>query len=222
MKIYTDELVGACVQDLKKYSEEIASLPNITFDELDKKTTALVIVDIVNGFIREGAMASPDIESIIAPSAQLAKRFSDENMPIAAFADCHKKGCAEFASFPEHCLDGTAESELVDELKNIPNITLIKKNSTNGFHEDAFRDFLKEHSGVTNFVVIGDCTDICVLQFCLSLKTYFNRENRICSILVPINCVETYNAPYHNGILMNLASYKLMSDCGIKFVQSIK
>ena len=222
MKEFTEEMINGCIDSVKALAEEINGLPEMDFSEIPVGRSALVIVDIINGFIREGAMASSYIESIIRPSAALAKRFNAADMPIAAFADCHKNGCAEFAAFPEHCLDGTSESELVDELKEVGGYTLIKKNSTNGFHEEAFRSFLAKHPEIDSFIVIGDCTDICVLQFCLALKTYFNCTDRKCDITVPLSCVETYDAPYHNAALTDLAAYKLMSDSGIRFVKNIK
>ncbi|MCD7730843.1 MAG: cysteine hydrolase [Oscillospiraceae bacterium] len=222
MNNFSAEKTDGCVAAIKKVSEEIAALPEMRFEKIPRGSSALVIVDIVNGFIREGAMSSSDIENIIPPSVSLAEGFKSAEMPIVAFADCHKKGCAEFNSFPEHCLDGTSESELVDELKAVGGYTLIRKNSTNGFHERAFRSFIEENPNIETFVVVGDCTDICVLQFCLALKTYFNCENKRCDIIVPVSCVETYDAPYHNAAFMNLAAYKLMSDCGVRFVKNIR
>ncbi len=222
MKKYTPERLNVCRDSAKALAEEINSLAEMNFEDIPRGSSALIAVDIVNGFIREGAMASPLIESIIKPSAELMKKFAAENMPAVVFADCHEKGCAEFSSFPEHCLDGTSESEPVDEIKAVGGYVLIKKNSTNGFHEAAFRDFLGKYPEITTFVVIGDCTDICVLQFCLALKTYFNSVNRVSEIIVPADCAETYDAPAHSEAFMNLAAYKIMSDSGVKFVKTIK
>lgn len=222
MKAFTEENIRECTAAAQSIAEEINALPHITLDSLGDKC-ALVVVDIVNGFVREGAMAAPAVEGIIPNSAELVKRFCDKKMPVAAFADCHKKDCAEFLSFPEHCLDGTSESEIVDEIKAAGSYRLIKKNSTNGFHEKEFLDFMEENPDVETYVVIGDCTDICVMQFCLSLRTWFNcRDMKDKSIIVPVDCVETYDAPFHSGAFTNIAAYKLMKDSGVKFVGSIK
>lgn len=75
---------------------------------------------------------------------------------------------------------------------------------------------------VNTFIVAGDCTDICVMQFCLTLKTWFTAQNRTSEIIVPLNCVETYDSPGHNADFMNIAAYKIMKDSGIKFVSEIK
>lgn len=201
---------------------EIRSLPQTDISELVPEKTALIIVDVVNGFIREGAMASPLVEDIVKPTARLAEECLKRGIRTAALADCHAPDCAEFASFPPHCVEGTAESELVDELKALDGYFLIKKNSTNGFHEKEFAHALISSPAVDTFIVAGDCTDICVLQLCLTLKTWFTRQNRQSEIIVPINCVETYDSPDHNADFMNIAAYKLMKDSGIKFVSEIK
>ncbi len=109
----------------------------------------------------------------------------------------------------------------MDELRD-KDCFIIKKNSTNGFHEKEFMHALVSNPTVTSFVVVGDCTDICVMQLCLTLKTWFTAQNRQSEIIVPVNCVETYDSPDHNADFMNIAAYKLMKDSGIKFVSEIK
>lgn len=208
-------------EETGKLIAEIEALPAAEFSSLDKNKTLAVFVDIINGFINEGAMSCPRVGDIIPPNAVLMKKCAESGMLAAAFADCHKKDAAEFMSFPPHCIENTSESEIVSELKDIGKYVLIPKNSTNGFHEEKFRDLLECHPEIDTFIVTGDCTDICVLQFCLALKTYFTQNNRIVKIIVPINCVETYDAPYHGSDFANLAAYKLMKDSGITFVKEI-
>lgn len=221
MKRFNEEDIISAGKFIGNIAEEINSLPKIRLSDLEPSATAFAAVDIINGFIREGAMSSSDIESIVDPSARLLSECKRLGMPCIAFADCHEKGCAEFDSFPEHCIKSTSESELVDELKAVGGYTLIEKNSTNGCHERAFYDFLDQHKEINTFIVCGDCTDICVMQFCLSLKTLFNKENMPLRIIVPINAVETYDAPQHNAVFADISAYKLMKDCGICFVSEI-
>lgn len=217
---FSNEAVDTAKKTTGKIAEEINGLGAISFSEIPAEGTAMVIVDAVNGFIREGAMSSKRIESIIPNIVSLMKKCKEKNIPIAAFADCHGEKCAEFESFPSHCIKGTSESEIVDEIKAEGGYKLIEKNSTNGFHEKQFRDCLEEN-GKSRFIVTGDCTDICVLQFCLSLKTYFTQRNLQSEIIIPLKCVETYDAPYHEAGFMSLAAYKILKDSGIKFVSEI-
>jgi len=221
MRKFSTKTPDECRETVCGLIAEIRGLPQMDVSELVPEKTALIIVDLVNGFVREGAMASPLIEDIVPNIARLAAEFKSRGIPVAALADCHKENCAEFKSFPVHCLENTSESELVEELADFGCYT-IKKNSTNGFHEKEFMHALVSNPSVTNFVIVGDCTDICVMQLCLTLKTWFTAQNRQSEIILPLNCVETYDAPGHNADFMNIAAYKLMKDSGIKFVSEIK
>lgn len=218
---FTDNHLHRISEETKKLLEEIFVLPSLGLSALDPHKTIAVFVDIVNGFIRTGAMADGRIEDIIDPNVRLMKMCEGAGILTAAFADCHKKDAAEFLSFPPHCIEGTEESQLVRELKNAGNCLIIPKNSTNGFHEDKFKSLLECHPKTDTFIVTGDCTDICVLQLCLCLKTYFTQKNIPVSVIVPIDCVETYDASYHSSDFANLAAYKLMKDSGIRFVSRI-
>lgn len=222
MKNFTEKTAENCTAFINSLIGQLLSENKMSFSELKPENTALIIVDVVNGFIREGAMSSPQIAGIIPPIVELMKQCNSKEIPIVALADCHKKNCAEFNSFPPHCIEKTSESELVDEIIKAGGYIKLKKNSTNGFHEKEFMQCLIQNPQTNTYVVTGDCTDICVLQLCLSLKTWFNSQNRNVDIIVPLNCVETYDAPAHNSDFMNLAAYKLMLDSGIKFVSSIE
>ena len=219
---FTDEALKRVNNEAEKLFEEIKNLEPISISKLDSKSCMAVFVDIINGFINEGAMASERVGDIIPSNVKLLRLCKENNIITAAFADCHDKCAAEFASFPPHCIKGTSESEIVSELKDEGGYILIPKNSTNGFNEQKFRDLLECHPKTDTFIVTGDCTDICVMQFCLALKTYFTAADRQVKIIVPISCVETYDAPFHSSDFANLAAYKLMKDSGIVFVSEVK
>lgn len=221
MKINSRELTAA-VKELTACAEKISALESVSLESFVPQETMLIIVDIVNGFVREGAMASPRVEDIIPPSAELLRRCNAAGIFSAALADCHSGDCAEFSAFPPHCIRGTSESEIVDEIKNVGGYELVEKNSTDGFHEEKLRRLIDEHEKVNTFIVVGDCTDICVMQLCLSLKTYYTSADRKCRIVIPADCVETYDSPLHSADFANIAAYKLMSDSGVEFVASIK
>lgn len=221
MKIGNNDIEKA-YEALKMTADEFNALSPLSIDTFDPEKTMLVIVDIVNGFVREGAMHSERVEDIIPPVVSLMKKCSERKIAMTAFADCHEADCGEFLSFPPHCIRGTSESEIVDEIKAQGGYIQIDKNSTNGFHEKAFTRLLADNPGIDTFIVTGDCTDICVMQLCLSMKTYFNAADKPCRIIIPTDCVETYDAPCHNGAFMNIAAYKLMKDSGIEFAAAIE
>lgn len=220
MRKFTENTFENCSKAIRSLAEEIQGAASMSISELDPAKTELIIVDVVNGFVRQGAMASPLVEDIIPPIVSLMEKCKAKGIPMTAFADCHSENCAEFSAFPPHCIENTPESEVVDEIKTEGGYSLIKKNSTNGFHEEGFKQHIAA-SGKDTFIVTGDCTDICVLQLCLALKTWFTQQDKNADIIIPVNCTETYDAPVHDADFMNIAAYKIMKDSGIKFVSEI-
>ena len=95
---------------------------------------------------------------------------------------------------------------------------IIEKNSTNGF----FAMDIEKYKNLDNFIVVGCCTDICVYQFVLTLKTYFNQHNLYKNIVVPINLVETYDIDkVHCGDMLNTIFLNSMIQNGINVVKKI-
>ena len=176
----------------------------------------LVIVDVINGFIYEGALSDSSIAAIITPIVALTTQYLSAKQSIIAFKDCHDEQAVEFQTYPPHCIRGTTETELVSQLKEFEQeILVIEKNSTNGFMTVAFQDLIANHHYDT-IVITGCCTDICVLQFALSLKGYLNQNNHKTAVIIPTNMVETFHAPNHDQNYYNEISLQLLENAGIQ------
>lgn len=192
-------------------------------ENLEMIKSGLIVVDMVNGFINEGKMADPYIRNIIDENVYLIDNFLNKNYPVIAFRDCHEKGAVEFKSFPEHCLNGTCESELVDEIKVYEDrMKVFLKNSTNGIYANGFIEYINSLKDVSEFIVTGCCTDICVMQLAMALKTYFNAVNKNINIVVPMNAVETYKLPTHQRDEYNNIAFDLMNQAGIQIVSEYR
>ncbi len=222
MIVQKNEFLEKSNETLGKIVDMLAELPVIQIKDLQPEQTALVIVDMINGFVREGALASNRAEKAIPAIVRLSKKCDERNIKKLAFADSHTNASPEFGAYPEHCLAGSSESEVVDELKEIGGYKLIPKNSTNGFHEEEFRKWLKENHQINTFIVTGVCTNICVEQFALTLKTYFNKQNKKSRVILPVNTVETYDLGIHNGDLMNVMALYNMIVNGIEVVAGVE
>ena len=194
--------------------------------------TALVIVDMVNGFLTEGVLSSPRSASVLPECERLLTFAMGYGLPTVAFADCHEPDCIEFASFPPHCLRGTSESKIATSLRKIGgdlnpqrnwdnSYYLIEQNSTNGAITPEFQAWLAKNTGIRRIVVCGVCTDICVMQFCLTLKTLCNQANRPMEVIVPRNAVETYDAPGHDADYCSAAALMLMQQAGITVTDTV-
>jgi nicotinamidase-related amidase len=217
-----DEFLEKSVTVLGEILDMLEKLPTVRLEDLQGKKTALVIVDMVNGFTREGALKSPRIEELIPEITALLKKCDKYEVERIAFADCHTGESPEFDAYPKHCMAGTFEGEIVDEIKEVGGYDLMPKNSTNGFLEGEFRKWLEKNPHVNTFIVTGDCTDICVQQFAITLKTWFNMQNLKARIIVPINAVETYDLGMHNGDLVNVMALYNMVINGIEVVRGVE
>ena len=161
-----------------------------------QQSSGLVVVDEVNGFCAVGggnlAPAAPDaqVAGMIEETDQLARRFSDENAPILAFLDTHEPGKPE-PPYPPHCERGTGEENLVPELawlEDCGGATLMRKDCINGFvggmeasytggghgqYHNKVVDWVNGHR-LEAVVTVGICTDICVMDFVLTLLSARN------------------------------------------------
>lgn len=158
--------------------------------------TGLVIVDEVNGFCAVGggnlAPPSPDaqVTRMIDETNRLAKRFAEAKSPILAFLDTHDPGKAE-PPYPSHCERGTGEENLVPELgwlEGCGAATLMRKDCINGFvggieathggscqgqSHNKVVDWVNSHR-LSGVLTVGICTDICVMDFVLTLLSARN------------------------------------------------
>lgn len=164
--------------------------------------TGLVLVDIINGFCTVGAgnlaprEPNRQISGMINESAALARLFCEKKLPIMAFLDSHQPNKPE-DPYPPHCIAGTDESNLVPALRwleNEPNVTIRRKDCFDGFlgsmeadGSNVFVDWVKQNQ-IKNLLVVGVCTDICVLDFVCSTLSARNR-----GFLVPLEDVVVYS-----------------------------
>lgn len=183
--------------------------------------TIHIIVDMINGFVKEGALASKEVLSINAYVADFTGKCKDAQIPTVALADMHTENSVEFDTYPVHCLKDSEESRLTDEIAQADEtIRIFGKNSTNGFLEKEFADMLVT-SGRTNFIITGDCTDMCVIQLALTLKADFNRRNIKSRVIVPYELTATCSLPEHNPELAEIMALYIMKMNGIEVVKNI-
>ena len=94
-------------------------LPNETLSTLidDPGRTAVISVDVINGFCYEGPLSSPRVKQIIAPITDLLiKVWGAGVREIVLTQDTHDANAVEFGQYPPHCVRGTSEAETVPEI----------------------------------------------------------------------------------------------------------
>lgn len=168
-----------------------------TFDEPDQ--VAVLSVDLIVGFCTEGPLASPRVAGIVPAVVRLFDKAHQAGVTqFVLFQDTHTDDAPEFEAFGPHCVAGSRESGTVPELTALTfsdGFEIIPKNSLSAAIETSFSDWLKSRPAVDRFIVVGDCTDLCVYQLAMHLKLSANAMNVRRSIIVPANCVETYDMP---------------------------
>ena len=168
--------------------------------DLNKIEKMAVVVDMIDGFVKYGAMHDKEIANIIPNQIELLRKMQDEQSIIAIVKDTHEEKCKEFDSYPAHCVKGTGEENLVEELREFENENSLvyEKNSTSVAHVPEFFEDIKKMKNLKEIIVMGCCTDICVMQAAIPLKTFINQHDLNIEFIVHKNTVETYNAPVHN------------------------
>lgn len=158
----------------------------------------VLVVDMVRGFHDLGNLANPRTARIIPNIRELLERKTAEGggWRILFLADNHELNDKEFDMFPPHCIEGTQETEVVDELQEFcgtgNNPIVYPKTRFSGFYKtylDAFLEIAKPEK----VIVVGVCTDICVLHTVADLR------NRDYEVIVPNDCVETFDLPNHGA-----------------------
>ena len=206
--------------DLQKIYEELAQEKVIRLSELDNQRTVHIAVDMINGFVKQGALASCEVLAINRPVADFAARCAQEGIENVALCDAHPRDCTEFLTYPVHCVAGTEESRLTDELQQAADFRVFPKLSVNGWLEDDFRSHMIDR-GFDTFLITGDCTDMCVLQLALSLKSGMNRIDRPCRVIVIRELVATCSLPTRLPETAELAAFLVMQTNGIEVVTHV-
>ena len=211
----------------------------------------LIIVDEVNGFATIGAgnlapqVPNEQVSVMVPETNRLAHSFTQQAMPVLAFLDTHDSGKQE-PPYPPHCERGTGEEDLVPELKWLekePQATLVRKDCINGFigafqqdGSNAVIDWVKDNN-VANVLVVGICTDICVMDFVLTLLSARNHGmlpslkevvvyDKGCSTYdLPRNVVEEIGLPPSASHPQDVTHYMglyFMASRGAQLVESVQ
>lgn len=203
---------------------------------LAAENVAVFVVDMVNGFCHEGPLAGDRVNGLIAPVRDVIERSYARGVRNYLLPqDTHRPDALEFAQFGPHCIEGQSESDTVPELAALPaaaHFSVVAKNSLHPTHGTVLQEWLKQHPEVRYFLVIGDCTDLCIYQTAMHLRLTANAAQRDCQVVVPENCVQTYDLPVsvartigvmpHDGDLMHLVFLYHMALNGVRIVKAVE
>jgi len=166
----------------------------------DPESTALVVVDMQNGFCHpDGSLYAPDSEAAVEPVSDLVDRaraagahvvFTRDVHPPEQFEDAHYYD--EFDRWGEHVVEGTWETELVDELEPEDDDLEVVKHTYDAFYETQLEGWLDAH-GVDDLVICGTLANVCVLHTASSAGL---RDYRPVLVEDAIGCIEDDHREY--------------------------
>lgn len=211
------------------------ALADIVADAGGPERVAIAAVDLTVGFCHQGALSSPRVAALLPTVARLLTHAHALGMDaIVLPQDTHAPDAQEFASFPQHCVRGTEESRTAPELLALPFadiFTVIEKNSISSTIGTEFERWEAERGPFAAYIVVGDCTDICVFQLALALKLRGNAGALGTRVIVPANAVDTFDIPVdaaarlgarpHPGDLYHHLFLHAMATNGVEIVASI-
>ena len=179
----------------------VAHLSTLKLDEAipDPKRAAIISVDVINGFLFEGPLASPRVAAIAEPITQLMHSAWERGLrEILLVQEGHHPDSHEFDAYGEHAILGTPQAETIDEIKALPfydQIPIIYKDSIHPALNNGFHDWLDNREDLDTFIIVGDVTDLCVYHLATYLKFHANAYQKERRVIVPENCVQTWHLP---------------------------
>lgn len=189
-------------------------------DEVEK---ALYIIDMNNGFVNFGAMANPAYNTLVPEQLRMIEKIRKESGQINFVLEGHKKDALEFKSYPEHCVIGTKEAELVPELlpeQSKVNTNTYYKNCINGMLTGDVGKDVQKLKALREVIFEGVCADLCVMDFARTYARYLDQINKEVKLFVVKNAIDTFDAPGHNRQEWLDIAYKVMAQAGIDVVEN--
>ncbi len=168
--------------------------------DLDPERTAVVVVDMQNGFCHpDGSLYAAGSEAAIEPCARLVHRAREADASVVFTRDVHPPEqfddayyYDEFEQWGEHVLEGSWEAELVEELSPHVEDLVVVKHTYDAFHRTELGGWLDAHQ-IDNLVFCGTLANVCVLHTAGSAGL---RDYRPILVEDAIGCIEEAHREY--------------------------
>ncbi|MPY67579.1 cysteine hydrolase [Deinococcus sp. SDU3-2] len=210
---------------LQRWMEE---RPDLTLT-VPPERVAVVCVDLIEGFTRQGPLASPRVTAIIPRVTGLIRSLLDAGVPagnVVLVQDSHPENAREFAAYPSHCVAGTPEAEAVAEMQALPEFGQFRhfrKNSIASHTSPEFGAWLEERGADFDAVIaVGDVTDLCLYTLALHLVTDGMARQLDRTVVVPEPCTQTWDAPGHPGDLYHALFLHQLERNGVRVISGVR
>lgn len=171
-----------------------------------KKNDVLVVIDMQNDFI-DGALGTKEARDIVKAVIEKIEYFGGE---VVYTRDTHKDNYLETLEGQKlpvkHCIKDTDGWQLESRIRQLAEGKTIIDKPT--FGSLALPHYLKEKGDLDSIVIVGLCTDICVISNALILKAAFPETE----IIVDGDCCAGVTIESHENAL------KAMEMCQIRII----
>jgi nicotinamidase-related amidase len=195
-----------------------------TRKEINEIQEAVFLIDMNVGFCEKGNLADPSIKAIVPNIIPIIDAIMRKGEGFFVVNDAHNENSVELKRYAGHC-HNEEESRTIKELaiyEEYANRTFYK-NSTCALFAPGMMDMLMEMVNLKRVVIVGCCTDICIQNFAIALRNFFDELNMDVEIIVPKNAVETFHIPeVHDRKVNNERAYTVMENTGITLVKTMK
>ncbi|TYL39943.1 cysteine hydrolase [Natronococcus pandeyae] len=138
---------------------------------LEPSNTALVVVDMQNGFCHpDGTLYAPGSEEAIEPVTSLVDRAREAGTQVIFTRDVHPPEqfdeayyYNEFEQWGEHVLEDSWEAEIVEELDVHEEDHVVEKHTYDAFYNTELEGWLNAR-GIRDLVICGTLANVCVLH----------------------------------------------------------
>jgi len=179
-------LGGELVHKLKR-TVEVPAIEVAARARLPASSTAVVVVDMQNDFVKPGGrLVVPSAAKTIPAIKRLLEKARKKKVMVIYTQDTHYPGDPEFEMWGEHVVRGTWGWEIVEELKPLPGEIVLEKTRYDGFYGTPMDDLLRVH-GIRSLVVVGTVANICVLH------TAGSAALRWYKVYVPLDAISALN-----------------------------
>lgn len=171
--------------------------------KIKKEDCALIIIDMQNDFIKEGAPIECPGGRDIIPNVQKAKTWAKENnIPVFYTQEMHRFQKVDYGlelerNEPLHCLEGTEGVKIIEELKPEDDDYVIIKRRYSGYYltdlEVLMRAFNKKA-----LILTGAATNVCVYA------TALDAMQRDVQAIVLSDGVAGTSVDLHKAFLQNI------------------
>ena len=161
-------------------------------------SNVVLVVDMVVGFMEPGhnLYCGDEARQIIPKVQQLIEREQAAGAEVIFICDTHDPDDLEFQMFPVHCVRGTEEAEVIEELSGYDG-SILRKRRYSAFFETDLEQRLADLAP-DKIIVCGVCTDICVMH------TTSDARNRDYVVEVPTDCVASFDPEAHAYALSHM------------------